>query len=299
MGQRSTKLSWNTATALKLGRVSNLPTVWTNTLAGVVLAGASPLDGRLLTLLLAMSAAYIGGMFLNDAFDREIDAVERPERPIPSGQVSAVSVFVAGYGLLFFAIAVVGWIAVSPGGGGLPAIAAVVALAGCIVLYNVWHKANPISPFIMGLCRMLVYITAGWSLTTTSDAVLYVGATLVLCYLIGLTYTAKQENLGEVKNLWPLAFLLVPLIAGIWWASLAQPATWVAALLLFAWLLYALYFVKRRAPGDIPRAVVSMIAGIALVDAVLIATTMSLLWVMLAVAAFLLTLLFQRFVAGT
>lgn len=298
MGQGSTELSWNTATALKLGRVSNLPTVWTNTLAGVVLAGASPLDGRLLVLLLAMSAAYIGGMFLNDAFDRDIDAVERPERPIPAGQVSAASVFAAGYGLLIFAIALVGWIAVGDGGGGLPAIAAVVALTGCIVLYNVWHKANPISPFIMGLCRMLVYITAGWSLTTTPEAALYAGAVIVLCYLIGLTYTAKQENLGEVKNLWPLVFLLVPTAAGIW-ASLAQPIAWLATLLFSAWLMYALYFVKRRAPGDIPRAVVSMIAGIALVDAVFIASTMSLPWVMLAFVAFLLTLLLQRFIAGT
>ena len=199
-------MSWNTATALKLGRVSNLPTVWTNTLAGIVLAGASPLDGRLPVLLLAMSAAYIGGMFLNDAFDREIDAVERPERPIPAGDVSAASVFMAGYGLLLVGIALVSWIAVSTGGGGLPAVAAVVGLAGCIVLYNVWHKANPISPFIMGLCRMLVYITAGWSLTTTADAALYAGAIIVLCYLIGLTYTAKQESFGEVKNLWPLVF---------------------------------------------------------------------------------------------
>lgn len=30
------------AVALRLGRVSNLPTVWTNALAGIALAGASP-----------------------------------------------------------------------------------------------------------------------------------------------------------------------------------------------------------------------------------------------------------------
>ena len=298
MGQGSTELSWNTATALKLGRVSNLPTVWSNTLAGIVLAGVSSVDGQLLVLLLAMSAAYVGGMFLNDAFDRKIDAVERPERPIPAGDVSAASVFVAGYGLLIIAIAMVSWIAVGPGGGGLPAIAAAVALVGCIVLYNVWHKANPISPLIMGLCRMLVYITSGWSLTTTPDVALYAGAIIILCYLIGLTYTAKQENLGQVKNLWPLAFLLVPAAAGVW-VSLAQPVAWLATLLFVAWLMYALLLVKRRAQGDIPRAVVSMIAGIALVDAVFIATTMSLPWVILAFFAFLLTLLLQRYIAGT
>ena len=47
-----------------------------------------------------MSLHYVGGMFLNDAFDREIDAVERPERPIPSGAMSATEVFAIGYGML-------------------------------------------------------------------------------------------------------------------------------------------------------------------------------------------------------
>ena len=39
------------------------------------------------------------------------------------------------------------------------------------------------------------------------------------------------------------------------------------------WMVVALWFVKRRGPGDIPRAVVSLIAGISLFDAMLIAGT--------------------------
>ena len=93
-------MSWKIKTALQLGRVSNLPTVWSNVLAGVALAGASPLNGYILPLILAMSLAYIGGMFLNDAFDRKTDATERPERPIPSGAVKAAEVFAAGFTLL-------------------------------------------------------------------------------------------------------------------------------------------------------------------------------------------------------
>ena len=67
---------------LLLGRVSNLPTVWTNTLAGATLAGAAVTPGRLVLLAAAFSLLYTGGMYLNDAFDREVDARERPERPI-------------------------------------------------------------------------------------------------------------------------------------------------------------------------------------------------------------------------
>jgi len=39
-------------TALRLGRVSNLPTVWTNVLAGAVLSGARLAPGRVLALML-------------------------------------------------------------------------------------------------------------------------------------------------------------------------------------------------------------------------------------------------------
>ena len=88
----------NLTLALRLGRISNLPTVWTNVLVGGLLAGGSLSDPRLTLLMAAMSLFYIGGMFLNDAFDREFDAQHRPERPIPSGQVSARQVFSFGFG---------------------------------------------------------------------------------------------------------------------------------------------------------------------------------------------------------
>jgi 4-hydroxybenzoate polyprenyltransferase len=295
-------LSWDTTTFLKLGRVSNLPTVWTNTLAGVVLAGSAPTDWRFMLLLAAMSLAYTGGMFLNDAFDRNIDAKERPERPVPSGEVTASSVFVAGFGMLAAAVILVAWCALGTGGidtGGMPAVVAAIALVLAIIAYNAWHKTNPFSPLIMGLCRMLVYITAGWTLSRDPSSALYFGAVVLLCYLIGLTYTAKQENLGEVKNLWPLVFLAVPFFYAA--SSLSSRfETWLITLAFVAWLLYALRFVQRRGSGDIPRAVVSMIAGISLVDAIFIASVAGdFWWVLLAVAGFALTLFLQRYVAGT
>ena len=51
----------NLRTALRLGRVSNLPTVWTNTLAGAVLAGAGSFGAEFALLLLAFSLFYTGG----------------------------------------------------------------------------------------------------------------------------------------------------------------------------------------------------------------------------------------------
>lgn len=291
-------MSWNPTTLLKLGRVSNLPTVWSNTLAGVVLAGVSPFNWNLLTLIFAMSLAYVGGMFLNDAFDRKIDAEERPERPIPAGEVKAAEVYSAGFTLLtgavfFTFLAAYGW-----GSSALIATVLAVALCAAIVLYNAWHKDNPYSPVIMGICRMLVYLCAAFTASKSPSVMVYIGALVLLAYLIGLTYVAKQENLGAVKNLWPVGFLATPVLYGLY--ILINDTQVVLPLIAFcAWVMFCLYLIIRKQQGDIPKAVVSLIAGISLLDAIFIASMSSMLIMSLAVVAFFLTLFLQRYIAGT
>ena len=130
--------------ALRLGRVSNLPTVWTNTLTGIVLAGGALGSPMTLPLLVALSLFYVGGMYLNDAFDARIDAVERPERPIPSGAISARAVFAAGFAMLALGVVLLFWT-----GAWLAALVSAglaLALRGAIVLYDWYHKDNPLSP---------------------------------------------------------------------------------------------------------------------------------------------------------
>src|SRR3974390_1835133 len=72
---------------LVLGRISNLPTVWSNCLAAWWLGGSGAW-GNFGLLCLGATLLYTGGMFLNDAFDVEFDRKYRSERPIASGQVS-------------------------------------------------------------------------------------------------------------------------------------------------------------------------------------------------------------------
>ena len=285
--------------ALRLGRISNLPTVWTNTLVGVTLAGGAFLDARVPLLLVALSLFYIGGMFLNDAFDREFDARTRPDRPIPAGQVTASTVFSSGFGML--GIGVLLLVAVGyafADGTGWRAPAAGLLLAAAVVLYDSYHKNNPLSPLLMGVCRMLVYITAALAISANLPAPLGVAALVLLAYLIGLTYTAKREHLNELGSVWPLAALAVPLMYGIV-VALRSPLVWPFLLLLTGWILYALWLLRRRGSGDVPRAVVSLIAGIPLVDAVILCGAGAVQLSIVAVAAFLLTLALQRVVPGT
>ena len=185
----------------------------------------------------------------------------------------------------------------APAGPLWPTVGAL-GLAAAIVFYDFYHKSNPLSPVIMGLCRMLVYVTAGLCIVVPLPARLLIGAVLLLCYLIGLTYVAKQENLGKVENLWPLAFLAAPVVYGVMLAG-DQPVAALFLLVFLGWMLLAIWFIKRRRPGDIPRVVVSLIAGISLLDALLVVGTGALDVALLCIFGFAVTLMLQRYVPGT
>jgi 4-hydroxybenzoate polyprenyltransferase len=178
-------------TYLQLGRVSNLPTVWTNVLTGVVLAGGGIRSAQFLWLCGALTCLYLGGMFLNDAFDRGYDATDRPDRPIPSGRIGAREVFAVGYGLLAAALLIVLWTA---GGNRLPAGASGAALAGSIIGYDAYHKTNPWSPWLMGLCRMLIYLTAALAVAGRISVPVAAAAAILMIYVAGLTFLAKRRS---------------------------------------------------------------------------------------------------------
>jgi 4-hydroxybenzoate polyprenyltransferase len=278
---------------LRLGRVSNLPTVWTNVAAGIVLAGASPGVATYAGLAFALSLFYVGGMFLNDAFDREIDAHERPDRPIASGAIASWEVFAIGYSLLAAGVALVAWRAPRPA-----PIAAAVTLGATIVLYDLWHKGNPISPVLMGACRCLVYVTAALAVSHSLAFPVIVAAICLFAYLIGLTYAAKQERPASLQSVWPLAFLMVPLVhqrGGVFDGVVAAGVY----LTLLVTVLAAVVLLRGTAPDRFPRAVAALIAAISLVDALAIARVGATTTALVATLGWPATLALQRYVRGT
>jgi hypothetical protein len=290
-------ISW--LAALRLGRVSNIPTVWTNVLAGIVLSGAPVTARPTIFLLLSLSVFYVAGMLLNDVYDRDFDANNRPDRPIPAGDVAAATVFAYGFALLAFGFGLLLALAYPiTADTGWQAPAAGLLLAGAIVLYDSWHKQNPLSPLLMGLCRLLVYLTAGLAMSSVLSRQLVLAAIVSLSYLIGLTYVAKQESLRQIKNLWPLLFLAVPFLYGLQFITVGVAAIVLYVLLLTA-VTVALLFLFRPNTPDVPRAVMLLIAGISLLDGLLIAGRGQPMLAIAAIVAFLLTLFLQRFIAGT
>lgn len=276
-------------TILKLGRVSNLPTVWTNALAGSVLAGQATVP-VVLSVALALSLFYTGGMWLNDAFDAEIDARERANRPIPMGEIGVGTVFGVGFALLLAGILLAFSLGQTAGLMGI-------GLAIAVVLYDWLHKRTMLSPVIMGITRFFCYVLAAAAVGQITGSVV-LAALGLLAYIIGLTYAAKQEAYDRLDRAWPLAVLALPLIYALMQAMQVPLALAVWAGLLVV-VLVALRLLFRRNKGDVPKAVVTMIAGISLYDGVMIAATGQTTLALLAVAGFALTLVLQRVVSGT
>ena len=222
--------------------------------------GASVSSGPVLAAAVILSVFYIGGMWLNDAFDAEIDAAERSGRPIPSGEIERSTVFAVGAGLLAFGI-------LAGFGFGTAAGASALALAAAVLLYDWIHKRTALSPMIMGGTRFFCYVFAASAVGVLSTPVL-IGALGLFAYIVGLTYAAKQEAYDRIGRAWPLAVLMLPLIIAVVFAAGDVLSLSICAALA-AIMAIALRLLFRRAKGDVPRAVVTLIAGISLYDAAL------------------------------
>jgi 4-hydroxybenzoate polyprenyltransferase len=275
---------------LALARISNSPTVVSNALAGAALAGALRPDALVISVAVAMVLFYTAGMFLNDLCDFAIDRRQRPERPLPSGIVSRAEAAIAVV-LLFGAGSVLLWSASAE------AFRSGLVLIAVIVVYDLWHKTNPLSPLLMATARALVYITAGFAVAGALSAPVLLWAGLLFAYVVGLTAIAKAEAGSGLAGLWPGALLGLPAIAFL--VDLPHPAALLLLALFVGWVAYAASFVYRAEGRNIGRAVGYLIAGIALLDSLALAVAGSLIGVVLALCAWGTTLFLQRSIKGT
>lgn len=255
-----------------LARVPNIPTVWSNCLAAWVVAGAVP-DWRLLPLLTGASLLYAGGCTLNDAFDAEWDRANRPERLIPSGAMTRGAVLRLGFGELLSGTAILAVLA-----GKWAALPVLLAL--CILIYDRWHKQNPLSVITMAACRWLLWLTAGAiGLQHFPDAPMFhAAAASVFFWIISISIIARREAQASPERKSESAFiiLIIPVILGITsvvnaglfagaQAGIAESGVILLGLCLFG---FAMTGRKRNwGPGD---WVVRMLAGIPLLDAALV-----------------------------
>ncbi len=282
-------------TYLQLGRVSNLPTVWTNVLAGLVLAGGHVTVSRFVILALSLSCSYIGGMFLNDAFDREHDRRARPERPIPSGAASAQEVLAIGFGLLATGFLVLLSFVHE---GGWQLVAAGVMLALLIVFYDLHHKQNPWSPLVMAGCRAMIYLIAAFTVAPILPTPSLLGIAALFSYVGGLSALARHESAHRPGPLWPFAPIVGPFVVVMPSLSFSIGSA-LLSVLLVGWMGYATWCTVRGTMAQVRTAIGLWVAGISLLDAWLIASQNPKGLALLATFGYLATMALQRWIRGT
>lgn len=283
------------STALKLGRVSNLPTIWTNCLVGFAIAGVDSEIINTIIICIAFSLFYTAGMFFNDFFDYQWDKIHQPDRPIAAGETSQSQV--ALYGSVFIATGVI-LVIIASSKQYLPtAIISTLALIGCIVLYDWKHKEWPHSSWLMGCCRLLVY----WTVALTVAPFSYAFAIPGLCimgYIAGITYLARSEHVNTLTAWWPICLLGAPLVYATLLAR-HSPILLLFAVILAIWLGIS---VKKLIPGgnrSIPQSITNLLAGICLIDALILAGKNYYSMAALGLVAFILTVFLQMKVKAT
>lgn len=280
-------------TLLVLGRVSSLPTVWSNCLAGWWLGGGGNL-WKLPLLLLGASLLYTGGMYLNDAFDEPFDRQRLKGRPIPSGKISTSTVWRFGFGQLVLGILLLFGCSVIPGAAGF-------ILALFIFIYDWTHKLFTASPWLMGACRFWVYIVAAATGAGGLNGYAIFGGAALALYVVGLSYIAWRENSRGPISLWPLLLLLAPVALALAMntGGFLVPAKWIS-LVLGLWLARCLRPVFFRAQTNVGLIVANLLAGIVFVDWLAVAPQLK-PWLSAAMflALFGLTKWLQKFAPAT
>lgn len=263
---------------LSLLRISNAPTVISQVLAGVAVGMHSLCQVEVLpvgkTALIATGVLliYLAGMAFNDAFDARVDALERPDRPIPSGAISLSMAWFVGGAMFLVGMAT---LAVAS-----PASMHWVLLLGLSVLaYNALHTLTTGSLVLMASCRALVPVIAACSvspLVAWPVLAWVVGGSFL--YIAAVSIAARNEMVG-FGTLARVASWFLPIAAcaplGMWFVGGVTPhdsiqLTTVLGVMALAVLLVVFGIrtaMVTKSPRSVPAAVGIWIGTIPIIDA--------------------------------
>jgi 4-hydroxybenzoate polyprenyltransferase len=189
---------------LRLMRLANIVTAVSDILAGVAIACfSSGIQWTELSflpvflLVLSTIGLYGGGVVFNDVFDAELDKVERPERPIPSGLISKTSAAFFAAILLILAIIAAAFVHEQLFSFSF-FIATAIAVAALV--YDKWGKHHSfLGPLNMGLCRGL-NLLLGMSIFTSTLSTYWSISLVPIIYIAAITMISRGEVHGGKKT---------------------------------------------------------------------------------------------------
>ena len=176
----------------ELVRLPALLSVPGDVFLGAATSGKSRSPSEVAGLTVASCCFYLAGMSLNDYADRDVDAVERPKRPVPSGRVGA------GFALGLSVGLTAAGLGISLAAGGRRALGVALPLAATVWAYDLALKKTPLGPAAMATARSLDVLMGAGTLNAraTLPAAGVVGGHILL-----ITTVSRQEAQGGTRAL--------------------------------------------------------------------------------------------------
>ncbi len=267
---------------LILMRPPNLPTAAADIITGAAIVGVFSQSWELfpynlILLIVASILLYAGGVVLNDVFDHKIDAIERPERPIPSAVVPLRTAAFLGGTLLIMGV-LLSFLCNRE--AGLVSI----VLATAILLYDSWAKNHSFfGPLVMGSCRGL-NLLLGMSLFGLPVGSNWYLILLPVIYIAAVTLISRGEVHGNNKrNILLSGFLYILVASAILLMMLQDVDSLILVIPFLILFVFSIFRPLLRAyrvntPENIKKAVKSGVLSLVLMDAAL-ASANSTWWV--------------------
>ncbi len=290
---------------LRLMRPANIVTAISDVLAGTALIYTMPFMGEpdlrtVILLVLSTSFLYGGGVVLNDVFDAELDKVERPERPIPSGLIKKSSAGLFGIVLLLLGILCAAF--ADPNDLLSPStwIATLIAIAATV--YDRWAKHHSfLGPFTMGFCRGCNLLLG---MTAAGYPELFPLAIVPLIYIFAITMISRGEVHGGKRTTLYVAALLYILVVSAVLAVSFYFETLPQTLLFVAFFAAMIFLPLQKAINQpigprIGKAVKSGVISLIIMNASWAAASDNLMMALIILALLPVSLLLARLFAVT
>jgi hypothetical protein len=216
---------------LLLTRISLAPSAMVDALIGISLGSAGHFPGFPLVLqaCLASLFVFLGGMGLNDWADRKADALDRPERPIPAGDISPGMAL--GFSAILLTLGVVLAFLIHPTAG-----MCLGAVAACAATYDLVLRGPTLGPLCLAFCRagnltfgiLAVRSDLGlpWQLALLLPPLAYGFYVGLVSILSGFEDGARSLERGSPHTLLSYAAFVLAIMPFSALAIRPQPASW-------------------------------------------------------------------------
>jgi 4-hydroxybenzoate polyprenyltransferase len=223
---------------LAYARLLRLPNVFTavaDPLAGwFVIGGGGDPQWQLPALAGASACLYMSGIVFNDCFDYNIDLVERPERPLPSGEIGRGTAWTLGAVLMVAGLAMAAPV-------GKVALSVAAFLAGLIFFYNSWARNIPgLRPLALGACRFTNFLLG----MRCSPPHLWWFPAVIGAYAAAVTFLSQHEVGNPQRQAAIKRLLLGIIVVDALLVAVSPMGDWIGAGLVLSLLVPAIVLAK-------------------------------------------------------